>query len=132
VIGDTHSLDFGEHRLAYRTRGRGPAVVIVSQYWRKKDEVQAGLLSHRWQLFHITPLGYGRSDRVPCLLYWGSDDRQVASKLRRARTKLLLPDADFVEFAGLDHAACNSQEALGEPVVPVVDEWLSRRVGRDW
>jgi alpha-beta hydrolase superfamily lysophospholipase len=68
----------------------------------------------------------------PRLLYWGGDDRQMAKALRRARTELLLQDVDFVELAGLDHAACNTREALGQHVVPMVDEWLSRRVGRDW
>lgn len=68
----------------------------------------------------------------PCLLYWGSDDRQTARKLRNAQTQLSLQYVDFVEFAGLDHAACNSREALREPVVPTVAEWLSRRVGRAW
>lgn len=40
-------------------------MVVVSQYWRKEDQVHARLLGDRWQLFHVTPLGYGRSDRVP-------------------------------------------------------------------
>jgi pimeloyl-ACP methyl ester carboxylesterase len=228
---DTHSVEFDGHRLAYRVGGRGPAVVIVSQYWRENDEVLAGFLGDRWQLFRITPVGYGQSDRVPgyagkalagqilavldhhavdrfavwgysagaamaacvaraapraialvcggfslfdpltpgtlrqldrrlrpdhpsrglwwwvnafdwasevhamsrpCLLYWGGDDRQMAPKLRRAQTGLMLQDVDFVEFSGLDHAACNTSEALAEHVAPTIDAWLSRRVGRDW
>jgi pimeloyl-ACP methyl ester carboxylesterase len=227
----THSLDFDGHRLTYRASGRGPALVVVSQYWRREDEVRVRLLSDCWQLFEITPVGYGQSDRVPsyaaealpdqvlavldrhevarfaiwgysaggamvacvaratpravalvcggfslfdpltpgmlrqldrrlppdhpsrslwwwlnafdwnsevramscpCLLYWGSDDRQMAGKLRRAQTRLHLQNVDFAEFAGLDHAACNTCDALSERVVPAVDKWLARRVGRDW
>lgn len=228
---DTHSLDFDGHRLAYDVSGRGPSIVIVSQYRLKEDGVHVRLLSDRWQLFHVTPVGYGQSDRVPgyagealadqivavldrhevdrfaiwgysaggamaaciaratpraaalvcggfdlfdplapgtlrqldrrlhpdhpsrslwrwvnafdwnselramscpCLVYWGSDDRQIAKKLRRAQARLLLHDVDFVEFTALDHAACNTRKALLEHVVPAVDEWVSSRVGRDW
>jgi dienelactone hydrolase len=206
-------------------------VVILSQYWRKRDEVLAGLLGDRWRLFNITPLGYGQSDHVPgyagealadqvlavldrhavdrftiwgysaggamaacvaraaprsvalvcggfslfdaltpgtlrqldrrlrpdhpsrslwwwvnafdwtsevhamsrpCLLYWGGDDRQMTRKLRRAQTGLKVGDVDFVEFGGLDHAACNTPQALAEHVAPTIDAWLSRRVGRGW
>jgi pimeloyl-ACP methyl ester carboxylesterase len=227
----THCVDFDGHQLAYRVNGRGPALVIISQYWQKLHEVQIRLLSDTWQLFHITPVGYGQSDRVPgyagealadqvlavldrhrvdrfaiwgysaggamaacvaratprttglicggyslfdpltpgtlrqlerrlhpnhasrslwswvnsfdwnceihamsapCLLYWGSSDRQMATKLRQAQLRSLLKDIDFVEFVGLDHAACNTSEALDERVVPMLQEWLSRRLGRDW
>jgi pimeloyl-ACP methyl ester carboxylesterase len=227
VRQDTHHVDFDGHRLAYRVSGRGPAVVIVSQYWRKEDEVYSRLLSHRWQVFRVTPVGYGHSGRVPgyagealtgqivavldrhevdgfaiwgysaggamaacvaratprvaalicggynlftpltagtlrqldrrlhpdhpsrslwwwvstfdwnsevramscpVLLYWGSDDLQ-SKKLRRAQARLTLNDVDFVELAGLDHTACNTQEALREHVKPVIDQWLSSRVG---
>lgn len=225
------SLDFDGHRLAYRVCGRGPAVVIVSQYWREDDEVHVRLLSDRWQLFHVTPVGYGKSARVPgyagqalcdqvvavldrhevsrcaiwgysaggamaacvaratarvsalvcggfslfdpltpgslrqldrrlrpdhasrslwwwvnafdwgrevagmscpCLFYWGSDDRQMARKLRRAQAQLTPGDVEFVEFAGFDHAACNTREALREHVVPTVAGWLSSHASRDW
>jgi hypothetical protein len=64
MTGHAQSIEFDGHRLAYRTSGLGPALVIVSQYWRKQDEIQVRLLSDRRQLFHITPVGYGQSDRV--------------------------------------------------------------------
>jgi pimeloyl-ACP methyl ester carboxylesterase len=228
VRNDAHSLDFDGHRLSYAANGHGPALVIVSQYWRAEHEVQVSLLSDHWQLFHITPVGYGRSERVPgyagealadqvlavldrhqvdrfaiwgysasgamaacvgrataraaaivCgglslfdpltpgtlrqldsrlrpdhpsrdlwswvnswdwtgevsatsrpwLVYWGSDDRQTARKLRRAQAQLSLPNVEFVEFAGLDHAGCGGRQPLRELVVPTVDQWAvaSRR-----
>jgi hypothetical protein len=64
-------------------------------------------------------------------LYWGSDDRPAAKKLRLAQAKRWPRAVHFVEFAGLDHEACNTQEALGDRVVPMVDKWLSRRARRD-
>ncbi|NYJ75880.1 alpha/beta fold hydrolase [Allobranchiibius huperziae] len=222
-------MTFDGHRLAYRVHGSGPALVIVNQYWRAEDEVHTQLLSDRWQLFHITPVGYGESARVPgyagealcdqvlavldrhevercviwgysaggamaacvarattrvsamvcggyslfdpltpgtlrqldhrlrpdhasrslwwwvnrfdwsnevatmpcaSLFYWGSDDRQMATKLRRAQNQLLLGDAEFVEFAGLDHASCNTHDALREHVIPMITERLRSRAGR--
>ncbi len=206
-------------------------MVLLSQYWRKEDEARTSLLSERWQVFQITPVGYGRSDRVPgyagealsdqvvavldrhevsrcvvwgysaggamaacvaratarvsalvcggfslfdpltpgslrqldrrlrpghasrslwwwvnafdwsrevaalpcpCLFYWGSEDRQMAAKLRRAQAQVSLGEVDFVELEGLDHAACDTREALRERIVPTVAEWLSSRTGRDW
>jgi hypothetical protein len=56
----------------------------------------------------------------------------MAKKLQRAQTRVLMQDVDFVEFAGLDHAACNTAEALVKHVVPTVDKWLPRRVGHGW
>ena len=62
---ETLSLEFDGHRLAYRVSGQGPALVYISQYWRREDAVHVELLGDRCQLFHITPVGYGKSDRVP-------------------------------------------------------------------
>jgi pimeloyl-ACP methyl ester carboxylesterase len=223
----TRTVDFDGHRLAYRVNGRGPALVIVSQYWRSEDEVHVRLLGDRWAVFHITPVGYGKSDRVPgyagealapqvlavlddhgidrfvvwgysaggamaacvarattrvaamicggfalfdhftpatmrqldrrlrpnhasrslwpwvnafewtdevgsmscaCLVYWGSEDRQMAAKLRRSQGQLALQHVDFVEFVGPDHGACNSRETLESTVVPAIKSWLTRRV----
>lgn len=228
---ETLALDFNGHRLVYRVSGRGPALVVISQYWRREDEVHVRRLADGWQVHHITPVGYGASDRVPgyagealaeqvaavlsrhqadrfviwgysaggamaacvarasprtaglvcggfslfdrltpgtmrqldrrlhpehasrslwwwvnafdwndeieamscpSLFYWGSTDRQMAKKLRRAQTQLGLQNVDFVEFAGLDHAACNSFEALTDEVVPMVEGWISDRVGANW
>jgi hypothetical protein len=206
-------------------------LVVVGQYWRGEDEVRTRLLSERWQVFHITPIGYARSDRAPgyagealpgqvlavldnhdverfaiwgysagaamaacvaratpraaalvcggynlfepltpgklrqldrrlrpdhasrslwwwvnsfdwasevgamscaCLLYWGSEDRQVAKKLRSATASpLLIQDFDHIEFAGLDHVTCDSREALESDILPTVGGWLSSRLGRD-
>jgi pimeloyl-ACP methyl ester carboxylesterase len=227
VPSSTRYLDFDSHRLAYRVSGGGPALVVISQYWRKDVEVHTRLLGDHWQLFHITPVGYGLSDRVPgyagealpeqvlavldhhgverfaiwgysaggamaacvarattraagfvcggfslfdqftpgtlrqldrrlhpdhasrslwwwvnsfdwtrevqdmscpCLLYWGSDDRQMAKKLRRRQIQLLPSDVHFVEFAGLDHGACATRESLEEPVVPTIEHWLANHV----
>lgn len=222
------ALDFDGHRLAYRVSGRRgdlPAVVVIGQYWRREDDVQVEMLGDRSQVFHITPVGYGTSDRVPgyagealpdqvaavldrhevdrfviwgysaggamaacvaraeartaalvcggfslfhrftpgtmrqldrrlapnhasrslwpwvnafdwrcelaasaipTLLYWGSDDRQMAAKLRLSRAELFFARIEFVEFEGLDHATCNSSEALRDAVVPTVRDWIDR------
>lgn len=65
----------------------------------------------------------------PCLLYWGSNDRQFAKKLRRSQRKICSSsDVDFVEFPGLDHGACATRESLEELVVPTIEPWLAARV----
>lgn len=229
---ETLAVDFDGHRLAYRLSGRGPALVYISQYWRRAtDEVHVRLLADRCKLFHITPVGYGMSDRVagyagsalvdqvhavldrhgsdrfviwgysaggamaaavaratpraaglvcggyslpgpfpqgalrqldrrlrgdhasrslwswvssidwhrelaemrcPRLLYWGSDDRQMASRLRRAEGDVFLQRVDFIEFTGLDHGACNDTPVLEHRVVPTVADWIASRVGDVW
>ncbi len=60
-----HQLDFDGHQLTYRVSGRGPALVLLSLYRRSADMIQARLLSDRFQVFQIAPLGFGYSDRVP-------------------------------------------------------------------
>lgn len=225
-------LDFDGHRLAYRVSGTGPALVVLSLYRRAADMPQARLLSDRWRVFQIAPLGYGYSDRVPgyagealvdqvlavldrhdagrfavwgyskggamaaciaratpraaglicggfalgdggprpgvlrqldrrlapdhpsrslwwwckefdwsaelanmaaaALLYWGTDDRQMAKRLDRARGQLGLQHVDFLEFPGLDHQAGNASPALEDRVVPGVAHWLSDRLGPSW
>lgn len=59
------ALDFEGHRLVYRVSGEGPAIVVLSQYWRREVVARARLLGADYQLFEITPVGYGRSERVP-------------------------------------------------------------------
>lgn len=58
-------------------------------------------------------------------MYWGSQDRQMATKLRDAERQLLAQGVDFVEFSGLDHRACNDRKELEATVIPTVVEWLS-------
>lgn len=58
------SLDFAGHRLAYRVSGEGPSIVILSQYWNRETTVRARLFSVGYQVLEITPVGYGRSERV--------------------------------------------------------------------
>jgi pimeloyl-ACP methyl ester carboxylesterase len=67
----------------------------------------------------------------PRLLYWGSEDRQMAKRLRRTREHLLLQDVDFIEFAGLDHGAFKG-DVQENTVVPTVADWISQRVGASW
>lgn len=62
---ETRHLDFDGHRLAYRATGEGPALVVMSLYRRREDVVQCQVLSDRWRVFQIQPLGYGYSERVP-------------------------------------------------------------------
>jgi pimeloyl-ACP methyl ester carboxylesterase len=60
---------------------------------------------------------------IPRLLYWGSEDRQMARTLRKLREELALRDVDFVEFAGYSHAGCNTEPALTQGVVPTLRRW---------
>jgi pimeloyl-ACP methyl ester carboxylesterase len=64
-LTETRQLDFDGHRLAYRVAGDGPALVVLSLYRRRADVPQARLLSDRWRVFQVHPLGYGYSERVP-------------------------------------------------------------------
>jgi pimeloyl-ACP methyl ester carboxylesterase len=223
VTSEILHLDFDGHQLAYRVSGRGPALVVLNLYRRRPDMVQARMLSDRFQVFQIAPLGYGHSERVPgyagellpdqilavldrhgvdrfvvwgysaggamtlsiarttpraaglvcggyapdfltpgimrqmdrrlppdhaarsfwwwhngfdwieevsampCprLFYWGSEDRQMAKKLRRTSELLTFQDVDFIEFPGLDHGECSTPESLEDPVVPTVADWIS-------
>jgi pimeloyl-ACP methyl ester carboxylesterase len=61
----TRYLDFDGHRLAYRVAGEGPALVVLQLYRRREAAVQLRRLSDAWTVFEVSPLGYGRSDRVP-------------------------------------------------------------------
>ena len=65
ATSETHVVDFDGHRLAYRVTGQGPALVVLNLYRRRDDLVHARLLSNRYQVFQIYPLGYGYSDPVP-------------------------------------------------------------------
>jgi pimeloyl-ACP methyl ester carboxylesterase len=64
-VNETRYADFDGHRLAYRVAGQGPAVVFLHLYRRREPLIHLRLLSDRWQVFEISPLGFGRSDRVP-------------------------------------------------------------------
>lgn len=219
----TDYLIFEGRRLAYRVSGSGPALVVLSQYWRSPSAALARALNPDWQVFQITPIGFGLSDRVPgytgarttnqvtavldhhnierfvvsgysagaamaagvacstdrtmglicggfalvparpgiarqlerrlapdhpsrdqwawlasfdwpedlaalrCprLLYWGSEDRQMAKPLRRLREELSLQDVDFVELAGYDHGGCHAEQALTKEVVPAIRRWAA-------
>lgn len=63
-MSETRGLEFDGHHLAYRVTGEGPALVVLSLYRRREDMIQARVLSDRWQVFQIHPLGYGYSERV--------------------------------------------------------------------
>ena len=64
-MSETQYVDFDGHRVAYRVAGEGPALVVLHLYRRREDVIQLRLLTDRWQVFEIAPLGYGRSDLVP-------------------------------------------------------------------
>jgi pimeloyl-ACP methyl ester carboxylesterase len=229
-MSDPQYIDFDGHRVAYRVAGGGPALVVLHLYRRKEPLIHLRVLSDVWQVFEISPLGYGRSDRVPgyageflvdqvlavldhhrvqdfvvwgyskggamasciaratpraaalvcggysqldfltdgvmrrldrrlradhpsrslwpwvqsfdwreeltalsrpALFYWGSDDRQMARGLRRARELLWPPGIEFLEFAGLDHGSFD-ESALGHLVIPAVREWIERAAGPRW
>jgi pimeloyl-ACP methyl ester carboxylesterase len=65
VASEIRYVDFDGHQLAYRVSGHGPALVVLSLYRRRPDMAQARMLSDRWQVFQVAPLGYGYSERVP-------------------------------------------------------------------
>jgi hypothetical protein len=67
----------------------------------------------------------------PCLLYWGSRDRQMAKNLRRTRELLSGDCIDFVEFPGLDHGSFN-EGVVAEVVIPTFVDWVGGRLGRAW
>lgn len=86
---------------------------------------------------NATPLRFDwdeelRAITCPRLLYWGSEDRQMAKKLWLAQQRLTLQAVDFVEFEGLDHGACNTEAALTGLVIPAVVSWVARRLGQAW
>jgi hypothetical protein len=70
---------------------------------------------------------------MPCprLLYWGSEDRQMARRLRQVRDLLAFRGVDFVEFPGLDHGAFN-ERVTADLVVPTIVDWAARKVGDSW
>jgi pimeloyl-ACP methyl ester carboxylesterase len=72
-----------------------------------------------------------RAMSCPRLLYWGSEDRQMAKRLRRSRERLDAQGTDFLEFPGLDHGAFTDQ-VVGEVVIPAAVDWVERRVGSVW
>ena len=66
------------------------------------------------------------------MFHWGSEDRQMVKHLRRMSQLLELQNADFIELAGLDHAATNEPRAIVSKVLPAVDTWLTNRLGDTW
>jgi hypothetical protein len=64
-VSETHHVDFEGHRVAYRVSGEGPAIVVLHLYRRREDLIHFRKLSDRRQVFEISPLGYGHSDRLP-------------------------------------------------------------------
>lgn len=57
-------IRFDGHDLAFRVVGEGPALVVLNLY-RRPETPQSRLLTDRWQVIELCPLGYGYSDRVP-------------------------------------------------------------------
>lgn len=62
----------------------------------------------------------------PRLLYFGADDRSHAPGLRRARERLKDYEVDFIELPGAGHVISY------ELVLPLVVEWVARKVGSAW
>jgi pimeloyl-ACP methyl ester carboxylesterase len=67
----------------------------------------------------------------PALIYWGSEDRQTAKGLRRAREQFEEHGIDFVEFAGLDHGAFGD-DVMTNRVIPAVVTWVGENLGKSW
>jgi pimeloyl-ACP methyl ester carboxylesterase len=64
-VSETRFIDFDGHRVAYRVAGEGPALVVLHLYRRREPLVHLRVLSDRRRVFEISPIGFGRSDRVP-------------------------------------------------------------------
>jgi hypothetical protein len=54
---------FAGHDISYRVAGHGPALVLVKPHRHPKDYLQLRLLSDRYMIIQIEPLGFGASDR---------------------------------------------------------------------
>jgi pimeloyl-ACP methyl ester carboxylesterase len=64
-VSETRYVDFDGHRVAYRVAGEGPVLVVLHLYRRRQPIVHLRELSDRRRVFEISPIGFGRSDRVP-------------------------------------------------------------------
>lgn len=54
---------FAGHVISYRVAGHGPALVLVKPHRYPKDYPQLRLLSDRYRVIQVEPLGFGASDR---------------------------------------------------------------------
>jgi pimeloyl-ACP methyl ester carboxylesterase len=73
-----------------------------------------------------------RTMHCPRLLFWGSEDRQMAKSLRLAQQRLTLQDVDFIEYAGVGHEVGGDDDLQADLVIPDVVAWTARRVGSAW
>ena len=132
------ALDFEGHRLVYRVSGEGPAIVVLSQYWRGEAVARARLLASNHRVFEITPVGYGRSDRVPG--YAGdSVARQVLAVLDRHGTDRFVVWGYSAGAAMAGGVACSTPRVAGlvcggfafDSATPGVRRQLDRRLPPD-
>jgi pimeloyl-ACP methyl ester carboxylesterase len=56
-------VSFAGHDIAYRVAGRGAVLVLVKPHRYPRDYRQLGLLSDRYRVIQVEPLGFGASDR---------------------------------------------------------------------
>lgn len=73
--------------------------------------------------------------QCPVLVYFGGDGLGTQGRrLRRARKGLEACRADIVEFEGLDHQSCgfDDDDAMSGRIIPIVLDWVGRRVGLVW
>lgn len=56
-------VPFAGHDIAYRVAGHGAALVVVKPHRYPRDYRQLRLLSDRYQVIQVEPLGFGSSDR---------------------------------------------------------------------
>jgi pimeloyl-ACP methyl ester carboxylesterase len=64
-LSDSQYVDYDGHRVAYRVAGEGPALVVLHLYRRREPPVHLRVLGDRRQVFEVSPIGFGRSDRQP-------------------------------------------------------------------
>lgn len=76
----TRSVDVDGARVAYRTAGEGPVIVLMKNNKRPLDFPVAQLLAGHYRTFQLQPVGFGASDR-PTSYDFGAIDRQVLAVL---------------------------------------------------
>lgn len=78
--GVYQSVSLAGARIAYRSAGAGAAIVLIKNNRRPLDLPTAEVLSERFRVLQIQPVGFGASDR-PEEYAFGSIDAQVLAVL---------------------------------------------------
>ncbi|HZC26234.1 MAG TPA: alpha/beta hydrolase [Actinopolymorphaceae bacterium] len=93
---------FAGHRIAYHVAGDGPAVVLVKNDRYSKISPELRLLSDRYTIIQISPLGFGRSDRPHDYPPGGIHEQVLA----------VLDHEDVDRFAVWGYSQCGAMAAV--------------------